>query len=53
VFRAQHPRRKPDVLLLLYSLVGAALLVTLLIHFHLLDRPAAVDPSHSHSNPRG
>ncbi|WP_260292186.1 hypothetical protein [Sedimenticola hydrogenitrophicus] len=53
MFRAQYPRRKPDVLLILYSLVGAALLATLSIHFHLLDRPAAVDQSHSYSNPRG
>jgi len=52
VFRVQHPRRKPDMLLVLYALVGVALLATLSVHYHLLERPAEVDPGHSDSDQR-
>ena len=48
--RVQHHRRKPDILFILYCLVGAALLTTLSVPFHLLDRSGPVDPGHSHSD---
>lgn len=44
MLRHPHGRRRPDLLSILFALVGVALLATLSVHFHLLDHSAGVDP---------
>ncbi|MCW8906965.1 MAG: hypothetical protein OQL28_06925 [Sedimenticola sp.] len=44
MLKLSHGRRRPDLLSILFALVGVALLATLSVHFHLLDQPAGVDP---------
>lgn len=52
MFRAEHPRRKPDILLLLCSLVGMALLATLTVHFNVLDHGKTADQAQHSINQR-
>jgi hypothetical protein len=52
MFRSHHHRRKPDFLLIILSLIGSALLVTVVMHFHRLDHSVSIDQDQTYSEQR-